>query len=85
MEFTLNEQIRLANYSHLCEQLKLDHRANIDLEELEPQSGLGIFKVTVQVQPGGGRFWGYFQVKHDKNEKVSYKLISESMPRLNSY
>uniref|UniRef100_A0A914D1T6 Uncharacterized protein n=1 Tax=Acrobeloides nanus TaxID=290746 RepID=A0A914D1T6_9BILA len=85
MVFTINEKIRQHNYSHLCAFLKLDPRASVEVEEFEPGSGLNIYQVTVQVQPGGGRFWGYFHAKYDKYGKPSYELISESMPRLNTY
>ena len=49
MIFKLNDELRRYNLSNFCEQLKLDLQAKVEVDEVDPESGLDIYQVTLHV------------------------------------
>ncbi|KAH7724808.1 Protein R03G8.3 [Aphelenchoides avenae] len=83
----MNHEIEVNNASELCVPLMRDNASDVELMEWEPEWKTNVYHVTYQTQPGGGKFWVYVQVFNEdgKGGNETYKMISDKMPRLNSY
>ncbi|KAH7709761.1 Protein R03G8.1 [Aphelenchoides avenae] len=83
----MNHEFEVNNASHLCMPLTRDNSSDVEILEWEPESKTNVYHVTYRTQPGGGKFWAYVQVFNEdgKGGKETFKMISDKMPRLNSY
>ncbi|KAH7729894.1 Protein K03A11.4 [Aphelenchoides avenae] len=87
----MNDELESQKVANVCTPLHLDARKDPTVEEFEPRAQLGVYRVSYQTAPGGGRFWGYVQVNITEPASVGnisaddVTIISEKLPRLNAY